>query len=119
MGEYMGSTYLGFHALEEANSHSILISSIQMFLSGEAGRKYRKRIENEESDDNHVSPVRSKSDINRWRWYLAYFLIKNPSLLVVRKARIAEEKRLAKEAGTKSLPDPFFLDKINCCRSQN
>ena len=65
------NTYLGFLALEEANSHSILISSIQMFLSGEAGKKYRERVKNGLLNLEHKSAVRSRSEIVK-TWLITY-----------------------------------------------
>ena len=71
-----------------------MLTAIQLFLSGAAGRRYRKRILRERyqlelnqvdvKDDNFgkndgllFKNLRLRA---RWRWYLAFNLIKNPSL---------------------------------------
>merc|ERR1712039_448726 len=78
------STYLGFQSLEENNSHPVMISAVQLFLSGNAGRRYRRRIAGIKYDQEEGGGYKNedkKRKIARWRWYFAYTLIKNPSLV--------------------------------------
>ena len=71
-----------------------MLTAIQLFLSGVAGRRYRKRIlrERYQLEFNQVDVKDDDFGKNggllfknpklraRWRWYLAFNLIKNPSL---------------------------------------
>lgn len=43
------ATYLGYLGFEESNTHPVLLVSIQCFLSGPAGKRYRNRIMQEQN----------------------------------------------------------------------
>ena len=90
------STYLGFQALEENNSHPIMISAVQCFLGSPAGRRYRRRIAGLKDEVNlEVEKARKRKQIVRWRWYFAYMMIKNPSLI--------HERNKVRAFGTKKM----------------
>ena len=122
------ATYLGYQALHEANTHPVMLTAIQLFLSGAAGKRYRKRVLNDRFDLNQVDVKASDSDENgggllfknpelraRWRWYLAFNLVKNPSLQNEHMKKISyleaarKKKKEEKEAKTMGMINKGFV----------
>ena len=103
------ATYLGYQGFEEANTHPVVLVSLQFFLSGPAGLRYRTRIARQkcgsqklaiESKNSNSNTESSSADIDmnlhtklmksskyraKWRWQFAYMMVKNPSLIAIRE----------------------------------
>lgn len=106
------SCYLGYHGLDEGNTHPVMIVAVQLFLLSSAGQRYQKRVKREAGGSWENTPVRltlkpaevvaidSKTvkrveTKNRYRakfrWMLAYTLINNPSLYNFRNKFLMED----------------------------
>ena len=92
------AVYLGYQGFEEGNTHPILLVSLQYFLAGPAGQRYRNRILGKKDDDSKKVCLMSKSSYRaKWRWQFAYTMVRNQSLVVYRlqtahKQKIRERK---------------------------
>lgn len=94
------AVYLGYHGFLEGNTHPVLLVSLQFFLAGPAGERYRQRIKHggehqaqlTQNDKIHV--MQNSKFRAQWRWQFAYCLVKNPSLVYY---RLSLEKKLEKQ----------------------
>ena len=106
------NTYLGYQAFIEGNTHPILLTSLQFFLAGPAGKRYRDRKHREEEErearmsSSTVDPLDEEKSKNQnqktqkpnvglmqnsyyraqWRWQFAYTMVRNQSLVVIRSS---------------------------------
>ena len=115
------NVYLGFQAFEEGNTHPVLLTALNFFLSGPAGARYRTRMKFGEDSEIYQRTLKAKKPMEnrkfraKWRWHFAYTMIRNPKVLQMRLDKIREEEQKKTESESVKIPviDPQTVEKYD------